>query len=122
MPASVEVGAVRRAFDDPRVHLLLLVDGGVLRGTLERNDLPPYAAAAAAPALPLAVLDGRTVEPGEPVVSAYRRLVASGRRRLAVTTPDGQLLGLLCLRRDGRGFCTDSGVSRREAESLSAQR
>ena len=43
----------------------------------------------------------------------------SRRRRLAVVDEDGSLAGLLCLRRDGRGFCTDEGIRARVAARTS---
>jgi hypothetical protein len=38
-------------------------------------------------------------------------MVRSGRRRIAVVEPDGTLVGLLCLKQSGSGFCTDAGVA-----------
>jgi hypothetical protein len=38
---------------------------------------------------------------------------ASGRRRLAVTSDDGTLVGLLCLKASGNGFCSDGDVASR---------
>jgi hypothetical protein len=42
----------------------------------------------------------------------------AGRRRLAVTSEDGRLLGLLCLKASGRGFCSDEDVAARGQRSL----
>jgi hypothetical protein len=33
------------------------------------------------------------------------------RRRLAVTSDDSRLLGLLCLKANGSGFCSDADVA-----------
>jgi len=48
---------------------------------------------------------------------------AAGQRRAAVVDGDGLLLGLLCLKHHGGGFCTDAGVaSRRAARRSDADR
>ena len=49
---------------------------------------------------------------------ARRAMQASGDRRLAVVEDDGRLLGLLCLKRSGDGFCTDAGVAERRAARM----
>jgi FdhD protein len=40
-------------------------------------------------------------------------MTATGRRRAAVTSADGRLLGLLCLKASRRGFCSDQDVRAR---------
>jgi hypothetical protein len=40
-----------------------------------------------------------------------------GRRRLAVVDADGALLGLLCLKASGDGFCSDDGIASRRLAS-----
>ena len=37
-------------------------------------------------------------------------------RRLAVVDPQGRLLGLLCLKRSRRGFCSAEDVAERDRE------
>lgn len=115
LPVDASVLAVRREFDDSHVHMVLLVDEGMLRGTLVRTDLPRYARGPQA-ALPLSHLAGRTVDPDAQVGCVHRQLVRTGARRLAVTGPDLRLIGLLCLRCDGRSFCTNEGVAARALE------
>jgi hypothetical protein len=44
-------------------------------------------------------------------------MTATGRRRAAVTSADGRLLGLLCLKVSQTGFCSDQDV---RARALSA--
>jgi hypothetical protein len=44
--------------------------------------------------------------------------VARGERRRAVIDADGRLLGLLCLKSRLTGFCSDSDVAARAAETL----
>jgi hypothetical protein len=43
----------------------------------------------------------------------HRAMIASGQRRAAVVSPDGRLLGLLCLKASGTGFCSDQDVRAR---------
>lgn len=44
-------------------------------------------------------------------------MVRLGQRRLAVVDADNRLLGLLCLKRDLSGFCTDSGFNARAQDA-----
>ena len=116
LPIDTQVEAVRRAFEDSHVHMLLLTHRGILRGTLLRTDLQPDLPPTAA-ALPLATVDGRTARPDQRISTIHQWLVRSGQRRLAVVNDDGRLLGLLCLKSDQTGFCTDQGVVARERAS-----
>lgn len=111
MAPDATVGEVRAAFLDDHVHMVLLTEAGVLVGTLVRADL--HDAAAGRPARALAVLAGRTIGPSVPTEEATRILDAAGARRLAVVDRDGGLLGLLCLKRRRRGFCSDQDVAAR---------
>jgi len=115
LPIDTQVEAVRRAFDDSHVHMLLLTHRGILCGTLLRSDLQPGLPPKAA-ALSLATVRGRTVRPEQHISTIHRWLVRSGQRRLAVVNDDGRLLGLLCLKSDRTGFCTDEGVAAREGD------
>jgi CBS domain-containing protein len=114
LPADATVRDAQYALTDGHVHMALLVDRDELRGTVLRDDLtepaPPDAAA-----LTLARLEGRTVAPEVSAEAVRRRLVATGHRRLAVVTDTGRLLGLVCLKRDHTGFCSDDGVTNRAA-------
>jgi CBS domain-containing protein len=110
-PAGLSVAQARDAFEaSAKRHLLLLVRDSVLLGTLTRDDLA-RAADPEAPALPLACLDGRTVAPDVPLARSHETMCRRGIRRLAVIDGRGRLLGLLCLKRSRRGFCTDDGVA-----------
>ncbi|GAA1671628.1 hypothetical protein GCM10009745_12900 [Kribbella yunnanensis] len=115
LPLDTTVEAVHAAFEDTHVHLLLLVADGILHGTLLRADVAT--AAAGTPALSLATLTDRTIAPHESITTAQERLAGLGQRRLAVVDSSGRLLGLLCLKRDHTGFCTDAGVAARARES-----
>jgi hypothetical protein len=43
-------------------------------------------------------------------------MIAGGQRRRAVVDDEGRLLGLLCLKASGRGFCADADVAARARE------
>ncbi|KRF36731.1 CBS domain-containing protein [Nocardioides sp. Soil805] len=109
---GLTVAGAHEAFTDSHVHMLLLTDGGRLRGTLVRADLGA-ATDPARPALELATLAGRTVHPehGRDDVLALMRQRET--RRLAVVDDDGMLVGLLCLKRTFDGFCSDADVRAR---------
>jgi CBS domain-containing protein len=100
-------------FDDDHVHMALVVaTDGRLITTIERADL----ATATSPAVSVGgvgTLVGRTVRPTEPLIAATATLMRARRRRLAVVGDAGRLLGLLCLKRDGTGYCTDEGIRAR---------
>jgi CBS domain-containing protein len=115
LPASATVGAVRALFADEHVHMALLVDGSELVGALERADLDTEPGDRA-PAAELAALAGRTIRPDVPLPEALETMARTGCRRLAVTTDDAKLLGLLCLKADGSGFCSDRDVDARRRD------
>jgi CBS domain-containing protein len=112
-PATVTVAQARAALDDPHRHLLLIVSDGRLLGTLTREDLEAPTLRATGPALEVARLTGRTTGVTVRLATAYDELVATGDRRRAVVDADGVLLGLLCLKASGTGFCSDAGVAAR---------
>ncbi|GAA1387235.1 hypothetical protein GCM10009613_22480 [Pseudonocardia kongjuensis] len=113
-PATT-VGQARALFGKPKVHALLLVDDdGLLHAVVERADLAGRADAA--PAAPAGRLAGRTVGPAADLRTTWDAMAGEGRRRLAVVDDGGRLLGLLCLKRSGRGFCSDEGIRARERE------
>ncbi|HEY0952080.1 CBS domain-containing protein [Nocardioides sp.] len=111
LPVTASVAEARAALYDDHVHVVLLVDDGILAGAVDRTDLT--GAPDSAPALEHAVLDGRTVVPTAAAEEARQLLLATGRRRLAVMDEDGTLLGLLCLKRRRTGFCSDADVAAR---------
>lgn len=126
LPVDATVGEVLDVFDDDHVHMVLLVEGAILRGTLERQDFPADLWSASArdrrrmdrPALILASLSGRTVSPTMPVLAARELLLARRSRRSAVVDERGALVGLLCLKRRLTGFCSDADVAARAAERV----
>jgi CBS domain-containing protein len=109
------------AFENAHLHMLLLTDGPLLRGTIVRSDLTP-GLALDTPALELAALEGRTTSPEAPLASVHEQMITHGQRRLAVIDPDRTLLGLLCLKRTLAGFCTDRGIQDRATESCRPRR
>lgn len=113
--ADTTVGGIRALFADDHVHAALVVSGPTLLAVVERGDLHP----ALPPGLPAAdagTLQGRVVAPSAPLRATHDAMVRAGRRRLAVTDAAGALLGLLCLKRTGLGFCSDGDVQARAVE------
>jgi CBS domain-containing protein len=110
------VADARRMFDDDHLHCLLVVaaDGSLL-AVVDRADLRDAEPSQAA------VVTGRVAErvigPGGDAEAVRRQMVARGWRRLAVVDERGRLLGLLCLKRTGLGFCSDADVAARAADS-----
>jgi CBS-domain-containing membrane protein len=110
-PPESGLEEIRALFEDDHVHMALIVDqAGRLVTTIERPDLADTAAAAARE---LGTLAGRTVRPSAALAAITSALVHSKRRRLAVVDDVGRLLGLLCLKRDGTGYCSDEGIRER---------
>jgi predicted transcriptional regulator len=110
---STTLAQLRAFFRDDHVHMALLVDGDKLVGTVERGDLDPQLSGEAS-ASSIARLDGRTIRVDADVREAFESMRHAGRRRLAVTADDSTLLGLLCLKASGRGFCSDADVGSRK--------
>jgi CBS domain-containing protein len=113
--ADLDVAAAREAFTDSHVHMLLLTERGVLRGTLVREDLSPRLDPDL-PALEVALLAGRTAAPDASLGDAVAFMRRHGSRRLAVVDADLRLLGLLCLKKSLDGFCSDADVRSRAFE------
>ena len=111
---DVSVGAARVFFTDSHVHALLLVERGVLVSVVERDDLegrPDSDRARTA-----GRLTDRVAGPTDDLEATRAAMATAGRRRLAVVDATGALLGLLCLKRHGRGFCSAADVAAREAD------
>lgn len=111
LAADVSVQEARADLDNEHVHMVLLIRGETLVGTLLRTDLPPQGTVG--PAVLWSTLDERTVAPEETSASVRRTLVERGLRRAAVVDAEGTLLGLMCLKRHHRGFCSDADVASR---------
>lgn len=109
---SAVVADLHELFQDEHVHCALVTDGSRLLSVVMRDDLD---ADLTAPASTVGTLRGRTVAASANLDDVHRRMVEKRLRRLAVVTETGRLLGLLCLKRTGIGFCSDAGVAARAA-------
>jgi hypothetical protein len=109
------VGELRSHFLDGHKHVALLVDGRRLVSAVEREDL--VGLPASSPAGLAGTLAGRVVPPGAPAAATFAWMRENRRRRLAVVDEDGTLVGLLCLKSSGRGFCSDRDVTSRRLAS-----
>lgn len=118
-PATT-VGDARAFFGNPKVHALLVVDDGVLVAVVERADLDGRADRV--PAAPAGRLGDRVVAPAADLHTTWDAMALAGRRRVAVADDAGRLVGLLCLKRTGRGFCSDSGIQARIDERTADRR
>ena len=114
------LGDIQSLFEDDHVHMALIVADRRLITTIERSDLGE-SFPGSAPACQVGTLMGRTINPDRPLDGVTDALKRSGRRRLAVVDGSGGLLGLLCLKRDRSGYCSDEGVRRRAAQSGAAK-
>lgn len=112
-PATT-VDQVREQFRDDHVHAVLVVENGQLAAVVERPDVsnaPPDM-----PARLTGRLRGRITGPDADLDTTHRAMTTRQRRRLAVIDDRGTLLGLLCLKRTGTGFCSDADVQARANE------
>jgi predicted transcriptional regulator len=112
-PREATVADMRRLFLDEHVHMALLLDGRLLVAAVEREDLDPMVAENGA-AGDVGSLRGRTIPADASVSEAFESMRAASRRRLAVTNERGELVGLLCLKTSGAGFCSDADVRSRK--------
>ena len=121
-PATT-VGQLRSFFRDSHKHAAVLADDGALIGVVERVDLRTDLSDTT-PARTIASLHGRTIHPSARSDETLAAMKRKNRRRLAVVGNGGQLLGLLCLKASGLGFCSDPDVRSRKcaAESRFALR
>lgn len=118
LPATATGRDVRELFLDDHVHAGLVADGDRLLAVIERQDLAE--ARDDEPVAALGTLSGRTVGPQADLWSTWTWMVDAGVRRLAVVEDD-RCVGLLCLKRSGRGFCCDAGVWARAHERSNAR-
>lgn len=118
---SSTLDEIRAFFDNDHVHMALIVTADrQLVTTIERPDLAT-ARADASLAAGLGTLSGRTAGPADRLGTWTEVLLRERRRRLAVVDDSGRLLGLLCLKKDGTGLCSDEGIRARAAERLRIQ-
>lgn len=116
---STTVEQARAFFDSDHVHMLLITPTGhvgePLLGTVVRDDLLAHDVSGTE-VLEHARLTGRTVHEDATLEEVRQALQSAGGRRLAVVDHAGRLSGLLCLKRDGTGFCSDADVASRRAD------
>jgi CBS domain-containing protein len=108
---STTVAQAREMLGDDHVHALLVVASGVLLAVVDRSDIE--GALPDAPAVERGRLHGRVVGPDADLHATWAEMTG---RRLAVVDAQGLLVGLLCLKRSGRGFCSAEDVEARERE------
>jgi len=111
------VKEINALFKDEHVHLALIVGAvGRLLTTIERSDLASVRSSAL-PVVTSGTLEGRTVGPSDSLVATTPTFPRQGRRRLAVVDHSGRLLGLLCLRKDATGYCSDESTPARSNQA-----
>lgn len=111
-PATT-VAQARDVFADDHIHAVLVVDGDRLLAVVERTDL--VGAAPDAPARDAGRLGERVLGPHLDGERVRQMMVARRLRRVAIVDGHGRLLGLLCLKRNGTGFCSPADVAARAA-------
>ena len=105
LPPSALVRDVRGVFEKKNVRTVLLVEGDVFRGAIERDGVP-MTAADDEPALRFADAEPLTTTPETPVREVLPLLDGREEPRLIVLDEDGVTLrGLLCADSGGTGFC-----------------
>jgi CBS domain-containing protein len=104
-PASALVREVREEFEKKNVRTVLLVEGEVFRGAIERDGLPA-AVADDEPAARYAESEPLSTTPATPMHEVLALLDGREEPRLVVLDLDGVTLrGLLCADSSGTGFC-----------------
>jgi CBS domain-containing protein len=111
---------VKTLLENDRVHAVLIAHRGMLLAVVERSDLDRSTSDEAS-ALSVGRLSGRVVAGDHSLQAAHRWMTGSGTRRLAVVDEGGRLVGLLCLKRDGRGFCSSADLQSRADARQSAR-
>ena len=105
LPADVTVADARSAFEHQSVQMLLLVDGDRFRGAVTAI---PADAEPGEPALDFVDPSAPFVTEHMPVSEALARLEHRSSGRLVVLDGD-ELVGLVCLAKDGVTFCGSPG-------------
>ena len=106
LPADAPVRDVEAEFANPSVRVVVLADGGVFRGAIERADLPAGGDAGGEPASRYADTTPLTARPSMPMREAIEMLERCREPRLVVLDDDGETLrGMVCLSRSTNSFC-----------------
>jgi hypothetical protein len=120
LPSGALVADALEHFEDDHVHAALVVDpAGCLRSVVLREDLlgrsPSDEVADAGR------LAERTVGIDADLEATWLAMRTHGQRRRAVVDPTTRLLvGLLCLKRSGSGFCSEADAAARATDRGSA--
>lgn len=102
LTAEASVGEVRELLANPRVQMVLLVDGPTFRGAVTQI---PAAASPRDRAVNYVDADAEIISPQASDDEAFERAAASPNRRVIVLDEDDNLLGLLCLNQSRTKFC-----------------
>lgn len=109
------IADVEAFFEDDHVHLAVVVEGRRVLTAIERADLSG-AGRPDQPARDIGTLVGRCAHADDDLARTSLRMIGQARRRLVVLDDEGRLLGLLCLKRHRRGFCSDEDVLARASD------
>jgi CBS domain-containing protein len=112
--ASTTVAKLREFFRDDHVQCALITNGFRLLAVVTRSDLTD--AGDSDPARRFGTLTGRVARPDDILEPLRLAMLGRGMRRMAVIGARGRLLGLLCLKRSGVGFCTAADIQARADE------
>ncbi|HLW96567.1 MAG TPA: CBS domain-containing protein [Solirubrobacteraceae bacterium] len=105
LPSDAKVRDVETAFENPSVRVVVLADGGVFRGAIERADLPE-GDGADEPASRYANSAPLTARPAMSMREAVELLDQCREPRLVVLDDDGETLrGMVCMSRSQNSFC-----------------
>ena len=105
--AAASVAEVRELLVNPKVQMVLLVDGHAFKGAVTQI---PTEASPRDRALDYVDPDAETISPDASADEAFERAAASPTRRVIVIDEEDKLLGLLCLNPSRTGFCQTPGT------------
>jgi CBS domain-containing protein len=102
LTSAASVAEVRELLANPKVQMVLLAEGEAFKGAVTHvpDDASPRDRA-----LAYVDTDAGTISPDASADEAFERASASPTRRVIVLDEDDNLLGLLCLKASGTGFC-----------------
>jgi CBS domain-containing protein len=100
--AEASVGEVRELLANPKVQMILLVDGQAFKGAVTHI---PAEASPRDRAVNYVDADAEFISPDASDDEAFERAAASPSRRVIVLDEDENLLGLLCLNQSRTKFC-----------------
>jgi CBS domain-containing protein len=103
LTAEASVAEVRELLANPKVQMVLLVDGPAFKGAVTHI---PDEASPRERAVDYVDADAEVISPDASDDEAFERTTASPNRRVIVLDENGSLLGLLCLNQSRTGFCS----------------